>query len=560
MKRLIAWVLIAALLVACAPGAFADGDAPDEPERSEQEAPEPHEAREQEASERPEREPEPERAPESAAPQQTPPPQSAPAQAKSEESAAPDDEEAFEPQGQAWTELEDGTVLDGKLQGILRRLLEEEQAATVYLTKLGDIRLRGIPMALFDRVALEPDEDVLGARRGPYEVTIREGEADDGDEDGVPPLIVTVSRVRAQGAASSDAQEGEPTPDPAAAPSPPRLEPGEVLVGTVPPMPTDEPTPEPIPTLSVEADGLAEGAWQRVPPTFTLSGIEPGTPYVYGVFICGEQLVLLRNGAQEYAPKDEGELFLRFAILDMMGDVVSLSEEFAVWLDMTPPEGPVLIAYEESDIVAGVEAWDALSGVEAISYDGGATWEPFDQEQGGCCIGEKGETIGPGEILVRDRAGNIAGNLEEFTFGRLSFGGGGGGTGSSRGKKIKHAKETTDYSLANYNALELDFPEGPVTELAAGGTVLSLTMTADVDGETQSAAFLAELTNWRADEEDERSAPNALVLSAAREDSELNTWLFSGDVYRLLYNSDVGTAYAKMKAGGMSTKRCARRR
>lgn len=568
MKKLIAWALVASLLVACVPmGTFAEEATPDEPARSEQAAAEP--------TEPPAREPElpAQQEPESAAPSQAPA-QSAPSQS-APENDAPEDAEDFEPQGQAWTVLEDGTLLDGKLQSILRTLLESGESATVYLTKLGEITVKGIPVELFDDVELVPDEEVLGEERGPYEVTIEEGELPPDAEAGdVPPLMIRVSRVRTQPRETDEAQAGEATPDPAQVPVPPRLEPGEVLVATVPPAgeATPEPTPEPGPVLSVEAIDLKPGEWQNVLPTFVFSGIEPEMTYVYGVFICGERLVLLKEGAQQYTPSEEGELNFRFAIMDLMGDVIALSEQFDAWIDMTPPEGPYLSAMEDSDIVAEIEAWDELSGVESISYDGGQTWEPFDQEAGGSCVGEKGETIEPGEILVRDRAGNISGNPEAFTFGKVKRGGGGS---SSGGRRIKHAAEKMDYSRANYNALELVFPEGPSLELIAGDTTLALTMTADVDGETQPAAFSAKLANWRTDDEDERGAPNALVLTAAQEDSELNTWLFSGDVYRLLYNSGVeylvfasgdyiaavstagftgGTAYAKMKAGGISTR------
>ena len=567
MKRLIAWALAAALLAACMPmEAFAQTATPDEPSKSAGEAVQPEEAPAQtiepSAQETAEKEPA----------KSTPTPQAPVSDAPQKDEPA-DEKPEVDPQAQAWTVLEDGTLLAGKLQSVLRKLLENGQSATVYLTKLGEITVKGIPMELFDDVELTPDEEALGEERGPYDVTIEAGELPpDAAEGDVPPLTVRVFRVRAQH--KDTEQESEPTPDPAQVPAFPRLEPGEVLVATVPPSeePAPEPTPEPIPTLSVEALNLKEGAWQNVPPTFVLSGIEPGMPYIYGVFICGERLVLLKNGAQEYVPSDEGEVNFRFAIMDLMGDVVALSDQLDVWLDMTPPDGPYLVAFEESDIVAGVEAWDDLSGVEAISYDGGATWEPFDQEAGGSCIGEKGQVISPGEILVRDRAGNISANPEQFTFGRIKTG---GGHGTPGGKRIKHVAETMDYSRANYNALELVFPEGPVTELVAGDTTLALTMTADVNGESQSAAFSAELTTWRADEQDTRATPNALVLTAAQEDSELNTWLFSGDVYRLLYNSGIdylvfasgdyiaavstagftgGTAYAKMKAGGISTK------
>ena len=631
MKKLIAWALTVALLGACAPSALCEATAQEaqeaqpveesappaaaeEPEVEESPSPDPADTTdvEDDGGNAPEEEqkveesgepapdeaqgaqgggdlnladaqgaagPEPLQPPQEGGGQEPAvPPVGAPGQSilpvpsdGNEETPEPED---YAPQGEAWTELEDGTVLDDTLQAVLEEMLESDARATVYLTALGEYALTDIPMSLFDRVKLRADREALGEEDGPYEVQIEEGTLPpDAAPDALPEIVVTVARKKVE---ENDGED--PDGDPAQQPAHPTLAPGEVEIATPPP--TDEPAEEPTPTpspeprLSVSVEGLTPGAWQNVPPTFTLSGIRPDEEAVYGVFVCGEMLVLLADGETTYVPTVEGEVSFRFAILDMMGDVQALSEQFDVWLDMTPPDGPYLYLLDESDIVAGVTATDALSGVETVSTDGGYSWQPFDEEKGGSVVGEKGEVVEPGTILARDRAGNVSANFEEFVFGdRPRVGGGGGG-----GKRIKHATQTTDYSLANYNALELVFPQEPTLTLTAGGTTLSLSMTADVGGKAEPAPFTARLADWQS-EAGEQDSGNALVLTAEPTgESAVNVWSFSGDVYRLLYNSGVdylvfvsgdylaavptagftaGTAYAKMKAGGVSTRRFA---
>ena len=86
---------------------------------------------------------------------------------------------------------------------------------------------------------------------------------------------------------------------------------------------------------------------------------------------------------------------------------------------------------------------------------------------------------------------------------------------------------------------------------------------------------MAELTTWQTEKGKKPTKPNALMLSA-QEQEGVNVWQFSGDVYRLLYNSGIeylvlrtgdyiaalptagftaGTAYAKLKASGVSTRK-----
>lgn len=102
---------------------------------------------------------------------------------------------------------------------------------------------------------------------------------------------------------------------------------------------------------------------EKLPPTFTLSGIpEDSTEYVYGVFICDERLILLSDGNNMYVPSEEGFSSVRFVILDKMGDVQSLSDQYDTMLDFTPPDGPYLSGDKKNKKVCYVEAYDDLSG------------------------------------------------------------------------------------------------------------------------------------------------------------------------------------------------------
>lgn len=168
---------------------------------------------------------------------------------------------------------------------------------------------------------------------------------------------------------------------------------------------------------------------------FTLSGIpEDSTEYVYGVFICDERLILLSDGNNMYVPSEEGLSSVRFVILDKMGDVQSLSDQYDTMLDFTPPDGPYLSGDSKNKKVCYVEAYDDLSGLDSISYDGGKTWLSCnDPETDNMTFyGEVGETVDAGWILTRDFAGNISSNDEDFIFGKKKRTATGGGTGTAK--------------------------------------------------------------------------------------------------------------------------------
>ena len=567
-------VLAAAAWMACMPlesgmNAFRLAHAEGTADEAEREAtPEPTE--EPEATPTPEPTEEPEATP---TPEPTEEPEATPAP----------EEDDWKPHGEAWAILGDGTKLDGRLQDILNELSgkeREDEEAEVFIRTRDMLVVSGIDEEIFDRVTLSPDEEVFDPEKAYYVEWQIQDAAPLGAEDErtLPSIVVYVTREGADKPNIGDATPAptdEPTQTPTETPAPTEA---PTQTPTETPAPTDEPTQTPTETpaptgmtLEVTADGYEPGIWTNNPPVFTLSGIPEGSDeYVYGVFVCNERLILLAKDTDFYVPTEEGLTSVRFAILDMMGDVVALSDQYDLMLDLSAPDGPYLSGVDYCDTVCYIEAYDSLSGLSDISYDEGETWEPYiEYEDGLSIVGEKGDTIEAGTIWVRDVAGNISVNAEEFTFGKRKKTGGTGGTGT---KPIKHVKETMDYSKANYNALELKFSDEPQTQLVAGEATLNLSLS---EGAGDAAKpFTAKLAAWQTDEK-AQDKPNALVLTA-QAGEENSTWRFSGDVYKLLNNSGVdylvfstgeymtalptagftgGTQYGKLKASGVSTRK-----
>ena len=603
-------VLAAAAWMACMPlesgmSAFRLAHAEGTADEAEREAtPEPTEEPEAtptpEPTEEPEATLEPTEEPEATpTPMPTEEPEATPTPEPTEEpeaTSAPEEDD-WKPHGEAWAILEDGTKLDGRLQDILNELSgkeREDEEAEVFIRTRDMLVVSGIKEELMERVTLSPDEEVFDPEKAYYVEWQIQDAAPFGAEDErtLPSIVVYVTREGAdkpnigdatpapteaptQTPTETPAPTEAPTQTPTETPAPteaPTQTPSETPAPTEAPTQTPGETPAPTGmTLEVTADGYEPGIWTNNPPVFTLSGIpEESDEYVYGVFVCNERLILLAKDTDSYVPMEEGMTSVRFAILDMMGDVVALSDQYDLMLDLSAPDGPYLSGVDYCDTVCYIEAYDSLSGLSDISYDEGETWEPYiEYEDGLSIVGEKGDTIEAGTIWVRDIAGNISVNTEEFTFGKRKRTGGTGGTGT---KPIKHVKETMDYSKANYNALELKFSDEPRTQLVAGETTLNLSLS---EGAGDAAKpFTAKLAAWQTDEK-AQDKPNALVLTA-QAGEENSTWRFSGDVYKLLNNSGVdylvfstgeymtalptagftgGTQYGKLKASGVSTRK-----
>ena len=546
----------------------AEREATPEPTEEPEATPTPEPTEEPEATPTPEPTEEPEATP---TPMPTEEPEATPTPMPTEEPKATPapEEDDWKPHGEAWAILGDGTKLDGRLQDILNELSgkeREDEEAEVFIRTRDMLVVSGIDEEIFDRVTLSPDEEVFDPEKAYYVEWQIQDAAPLGAEDErtLPSIVVYVTREGADKPNIGDATPAptdEPTQTPTETPAPTEA-------------PTQTPSETPAPTgmtLEVTADGYEPGVWTNNPPVFTLSGIPEGSDeYVYGVFVCNERLILLAKDTDFYVPTEEGLTSVRFAILDMMGDVVALSDQYDLMLDLSAPDGPYLSGVDYCDTVCYIEASDSLSGLSDISYDEGETWEPYiEYEDGLSIVGEKGDTIEAGTIWVRDVAGNISVNAEEFTFGKRKKTGGTDGTGT---KPIKHVKETMDYSKANYNALELKFSDEPQTQLVAGETTLNLSLS---EGAGDAAKpFTAKLAAWQTDEK-AQDKPNALVLTA-QAGEENSTWRFSGDVYKLLNNSGVdylvfstgeymtalptagftgGTQYGKLKASGVSTRK-----
>ena len=496
------------------------------------------------------------------------------------------EDDSWKQAGQVWVDLGEDKHAAGSLKAVLSWLEEnlgEDEGATVYIRVLDAMTASNVSQNLLERVSFEPDSDKFG---GQYTVQleISGGEAQqaaDGGEDVRVSISVQVQKKNAEAPTETPTQTPNETETPAPGTTDsPSVEPGTTPAPTDEPtnQPTEEPTPAPKPVIEVAAEDYEPGVWKNSAPIFTLSGIPEGSDeYVYGVFICDERLILLSNGNNMYMPDEEGLISVRFVILDKMGDVQSLSDQYDMMLDFTPPDGPYLMEDEENKKICHVEVYDGLSGLDSISYDGGQTWLSCNDPENDNLTrsGEKGDKLEAGKVWARDFAGNISVNEEEFVFGKKKTTGSGTGTGT---KPIRHVKETMDYSKANYNALELNVSDQPQTELTIGGTELSLSLT----GEDGVQPFTAELTTWLTTEGEKKTQPNTLVLTAAKEqanasaDEPVNVWHFGGETYKLLYNSGVeylvfasgdyitviptagftgGTQYGKLKAGGVSTRK-----
>ena len=298
-----------------------------------------------------------------------------------------------------------------------------------------------------------------------------------------------------------------------------------------------EPEPEPtevIPALGVAAEKLVTGAWSNEMPVFTLSGIPEGMKWIYAAIVYDQRIVPLSGNT--FTPDAEGQYSVRFAMLDGIGDVISASETYDLWLDATEPETVKIENDAAVSYTMHVTASDGLSGVTGISLDGGGR--------------------------------NATEHHLEAVMPEYNGGGGGGGGGGSGEKKAapSHASGDGDEG-AKYEALELELPQEPMTRLTVGGETLPMTLVLDAaQGENapvgEEQPFTASLANWQPPTASEdvhenvladaaKAAPNTLVLAAVPE-ANLGSqftyaWKFNGEVYRLLSNS--GVKYVALKVG-----------
>ena len=369
----------------------------------------------------------------------------------------------------------------------------------------------------------------------------------------------------------------------------------------------DETEPEPDdpvqPQISVIAENCVAGQWSCEIPTFTLSGIPEGKNYTYAAIVYGERIIPLSGDT--YTPGSEGQYEVRFAIMDGIGDFVSLSDTYALWLDVTQPEEVNIETDDTKDYTINLTAVDSLSGVAGISIDGGETWTTLENSEVFTYTAPGKTTLGPGVVQIKDAAGNILSNLSDIELDAVStatddggyggYGGYGGGGSGEKKPAPSHASGDGEEG-AEYETVALELPEEPMTKLTVGGETMDLTLVLDAAqaegapvGEGQP--FTAQLRSWCPKPAGEDARENilnnpdeprqdTLLLTAVPidglGDEFTYTWRFNGEVYRLLANSGIryvalqigddmvafptegftgGTKYTELKMLGVSTRK-----
>ena len=337
-----------------------------------------------------------------------------------------------------------------------------------------------------------------------------------------------------------------------------------------PPEPTASAEPEPTDPVEVEAELLVvpemyrAGAWSATAPSFTLTAVpDTLTSYTFAVSVDDGEAQAVES---PYTFSTEGQHTLLFYLIDASGAQAARSTTYTVWLDTAAPE-----AQAQFDLQTGaltVTATDALSGVDAISLDGGKTWQTMTAAEDGSFAYSAPLTaqVAAGELMVRDAAGNCWQSAESYgapggmggDFGGMGSMGGGfggsfsGGSGGSSGttRTVSHSSGSEEETTA-YGAVALEVEDTSMFALALGGETLPLTLTLDYeaggDGNT-AAAFTAELTVWNGEEGDEDC--DTLILTAPDNGAEspyAYRWDFTGDVYKTLFNS--GVQYLVLRVG-----------
>ena len=334
--------------------------------------------------------------------------------------------------------------------------------------------------------------------------------------------------------------------------------------------PEPSPTPEPTAPTEIEAELLVvpemyrAGAWSSTAPSFTLTAV-PDTleGYTFAVSIDEGDMQAVES---PFLFSSEGQHTLTFALIDPDGTQVARSAAYTVWLDTAAPE-----AQAQFDLQTGIlsiTASDATSGVDAISLDGGKTWQPMTAAEDGSFVYSAPLTaqVAAGDLMVRDATGNCWQSAESYgmpggmggNFGGMggsfggSFGGGGGSSGTTR--TVSHSSGSEEEATA-YGAVALEVEEGSMFVLTLGGETLPLTLALDYEAggvEDTATTFTAELAVWNGTGEDEDY--DTLILTARDDGAEspyAYRWDFSGDVYKTLFNS--GVQYLVLRVGDRVT-------
>lgn len=315
-------------------------------------------------------------------------------------------------------------------------------------------------------------------------------------------------------------------------------------------------------TLQAACDQVLDGSWLTTAPTFTLSSdVELPQGWTWAVRYDGGAPVTLAGNT--FTAQEEGAYTLTFVVLDGAGQVAASTQDVTLRLDTTPP---LVQATAGANLTLTVTASDAVSGLDGLSMDGGASWYPVTEMGEGVWgltfTAAQAYTFAPGTIVARDGAGNLAAYEKEVTLqssqGRPGGGfSGGGGGGSSSTVATTHATSDTTAVVA-YDGVELLVTDQPMNTLVMGETELELFLRPDerllaLLGEDYQPAFTATLSNWM---EDASDTPDTLVLAVSQEDlaqaeDAAFTWDFNGTVYKKLAAS--GIDYLVLQVGDQVT-------
>lgn len=315
-------------------------------------------------------------------------------------------------------------------------------------------------------------------------------------------------------------------------------------------------------TLQAACDQVLDDSWLTTAPTFTLSSdVELPQGWTWAVRYDGGAPVTLAGNT--FTAQEEGAYTLTFVVLDGAGQVAASTQDVTLRLDTTPP---LVQATAGANLTLTVTASDAVSGIDGLSMDGGASWYPVTEMGEGVWgltfTAAQAYTFAPGTIVARDGAGNLAAYEKEVTLqssqGRPGGGFSGGG-GSSSTVATTHATSDTTAVVA-YDGVELVVADQPMSSLVMGETELELFLRPDESllarlGEDYQPAFTATLSNWM---EDASDTPDTLVLAVSQEDlaqvteeGTVFTWDFNGTVYKKLAAS--GIDYLVLQVGDQVT-------
>ena len=331
-----------------------------------------------------------------------------------------------------------------------------------------------------------------------------------------------------------------------------------------PPTPSTE--PEPTDPVEIEAELLVvpemyrAGAWSSTTPSFTLSVVpDTLTGYTFAVSVDDGEAQAVESPC---VFTTEGQHTLVFYLIDASGAQAARSTTYTVWLDTAAPEAQAQFDMQTGTLT--VTATDATSGVDAISLDGGKTWQAMTAAEDGTFVYSAPLTaqVAAGELMVRDAAGNCWQSAESYGvpggmggFGGGSFGGGSfsGGGSSGTTRTVSHSSGSEEEATL-YGAVALEVEEGDMFVLTLGGEELPLTLTLDYDAndsEDAYSAFTAELAVWNGEEGDEDCDTLILTASADAASPYAFRWDFTGDVYKTLLSS--GVQYLVLRVGDRVT-------